>query len=112
MSDLVGGSADFNPILYLGYSFVHEEVHAIPHKTTVIKVDEETGRVLLEYVHGQTEWIEPNILQEELLSREANDDGTNLWTFSTVLDNKIEKLMEWTLRSYMSPEDPNYTPET
>ena len=85
MSDLVGGSADFDPITYLGYSFVRADAHDIPHKTTVIDVDEETGRVLLEYVHGQTEWVEPNILQEALLSREANDDGTNLWTFSTVL---------------------------
>ena len=78
MSDLVGGSADFNPIPYLRYSFVRADAHDIPHKTTVIDVDEETGRVLLEYVHGQTEWVEPNILQEALLSREANDDGTNL----------------------------------
>ena len=50
----------------------------------------ETGHVLLEYVHGQTEWVEPNILQEALLSREANEDGTDLWTFSTVLDHKTE----------------------
>ena len=90
MSDLVGGSADFDPIPYLGYSFVRADAHDIPHKTTVIDVDKETGRVLLEYIHRQTEWVEPNILQEALLSREANDDGTNLWTFSTVLDHKTE----------------------
>ena len=74
----------------VSYSFVRADAHDIPHKTTVIDVDEETGRVLLEYVHGQTEWVEPNILQEALLSRDANDDGTNLWTFSTVLDHKTE----------------------
>ena len=68
MSDLVGGSADFDPIPYLGYSFVHADAHNVPHKTMVIDVDEETGRVLLEYVHGQMEWVEPNILQEALLS--------------------------------------------
>ena len=90
MSDLVGGSADFDPIPYLGYSFVRADAHDIPHKTTVINVDKETGRVLLEYVHRQTEWVESNILQEALLSQEANDDSTNLWTFNTVLDHKTE----------------------
>ena len=48
MSDLVGGSADFDPIPYLGYSFVCADAHDIPHKTMVITVDTETGRVLLE----------------------------------------------------------------
>ena len=90
MSDLVGGSADFDPIQYLGYSFVRTDTHSIPHKTTVIDVDKETGRNLLEYIHGQTEWVKPNIVQEALLSHAANDDGTNLWTFSTVLDHKTE----------------------
>ena len=32
-------------------------------------------------------------------------------TFITRITYKIEKLMEWSLRSYMSPEDPNYSPE-
>ena len=36
MSDLVGGSADFKPVQYLGYSFVCVDTHDIPHKTTVI----------------------------------------------------------------------------
>ena len=62
MSDLVGGSADFDPVAYLGYSFVCADTHCIPHKTTVIDVDEETGHILLEYIHGETEWVEPNIL--------------------------------------------------
>ena len=78
MSDLVGGSADFNPIQYLGYSFVHADTDSIPHKTTVINVDKETGRILLEYIHGA------------LISHAANNDGTNLWTFSMVLDHKTE----------------------
>ena len=30
--------------------------------------------ILLEYIHGQTEWVEPNIVQEALLSHAANDD--------------------------------------
>ena len=32
-------------------------------------------------------------------------------TCITHITDKIEKLMEWSLRSYMSPEDPNYSPE-
>ena len=87
MSDLVSGSADFDPVAYLGYSFVCADTHGIPHKTTVIDVDKETGRILLEYILGQTEWVEPNILQRAFLSYAADDDRTNLWTFSTVLDH-------------------------
>ena len=56
----------------------------------VIDVDKETGRILLEYVHGQVEWVEPNILQEALLSHADNDDSSNLWAFSMVLDHKTE----------------------
>ena len=36
---------------------------------------------------------------------------THAKTYITRITDKIEKLMEWTLRSYMSPEDPNYSPE-
>ena len=73
MGDLVGGSADFDPIQYLGYSFVRMRIlTTFHHKTMVINVDKETGRILLEYIHGQTEWVEPNIVQEALLSHAAN----------------------------------------
>ena len=78
MCDLVGGSADFDPIQYLGYSFVRVDTHDIPHKTMVIDVDKETGRILLEYIHGQMEWVEPNIVQEAMLPHAANNDGTSL----------------------------------
>ena len=33
MSDLVGGSVDFNPVAYLGYFFVRADTHSIPPKT-------------------------------------------------------------------------------
>ena len=36
---------------------------------------------------------------------------THAKTYITCITDKIEKLMEWLLRSYMSPEDPNYSPE-
>ena len=90
MSDLVGGSLDFDPIPHLGYSFVHADTNGIPHMTMVIDVDEETGHILLEYLHGQVKWVEPNILQEALLSHADDDDSSNLWTFSMVLNHKTE----------------------
>ena len=75
MSDLVSGSADFDPVPYLGYSFVnadiHADIHGIPHKMNGHwHIDKETGRILLEYIHGQVERVEPNILQEALLSHD------------------------------------------
>ena len=90
MSDLVGGSTDFDPIPHLGYSFVWADTNGIPHKTTVINVDEKTGCILLEYIHGQVEWVEPNILQEALFSHADNDNSSDFWTFGTVLDHKTE----------------------
>ena len=78
MSDLVSGLADFDPVPYLGFSFVCVDTHGIPHQTMVIDVDKETGHILLEYIHGQVEWVEPNILQEALLSHADNDNGNNL----------------------------------
>ena len=36
---------------------------------------------------------------------------THAKTYITRITDKIEKLMEWTLRSYMLLEDPNYSPE-
>ena len=35
--------------------------------------DKETGRILLEYIHGQMEWVEPNILKEALLLHTDDD---------------------------------------
>ena len=36
------------------------------------------------------EWVEPNILQEALLSHTDEDDGSNLWKFNTVINHKTE----------------------
>ena len=71
MSDLVSGSADCDPVPHFGYSFVQTDANGIPHKTTVIDVDEETGRRLLEYVHRQVEWVEPSILQDSIIPQKC-----------------------------------------
>eukprot|EP00957_Ditylum_brightwellii_P196575 14977804-Ditylum_brightwellii.AAC.1 len=63
----------------------------------VIKVDEDTGNILLEYVHGGLELVEPYILQEMLLSRNQQEVEDYLWLFSktlnhrTVTNRKIEE---------------------
>ena len=59
---------DFDPTTALGISFVREDSRNVPTKTTVMEVDEETGRVLLEYTHGDLEWVQPNVIQEALLT--------------------------------------------
>ena len=63
---------DFDPTLHMGYTFVRDDKRSVPTKTTVVEVDKDTGRVLLEYISGELEWVEPNIVQEAILSR--NDD--------------------------------------
>ena len=52
----------------------------------MIEVDADTGRVMLEYAHGGLEWVEPNIIQEALLSRE--DAGVEMWTFEKILQHR------------------------
>ena len=59
----------FDATEHIGFEFVRNDKRKVPTKTKVIEVDEDTGKVLLEYVHGGLELVEPNILQEALLSR-------------------------------------------
>eukprot|EP00957_Ditylum_brightwellii_P140456 10701497-Ditylum_brightwellii.AAC.1 len=56
----------FNATEHIGFEFVHNDKRKVPTKTKVIEVDEDTGKVLLEHVHGGLELVEPNILQEAL----------------------------------------------
>ena len=90
MSDLVGGSANFDPIQYLGYSFVRADTHDIPHKTMVIDVDKEIWVYPLR-IHP---WAKGMGRTKHSAGSSAfaciQHDGTNLWTFSTVLDHKTE----------------------
>eukprot|EP00957_Ditylum_brightwellii_P041687 3157274-Ditylum_brightwellii.AAC.1 len=60
----------------------------VPTKTKVIEVDKDTGKVLLEYVHGGLELVEPNILQEALLSRTQQEDEDYLWSFSKIINHR------------------------
>eukprot|EP00957_Ditylum_brightwellii_P044396 3369313-Ditylum_brightwellii.AAC.1 len=68
--------------------FIHMDKRGIPTKATIMEVDEETGKVILEYIHGGLEVVEPNIIQEALLSREQSDDDNGLWTFSKILAHR------------------------
>eukprot|EP00957_Ditylum_brightwellii_P143853 10961355-Ditylum_brightwellii.AAC.1 len=54
----------------------------------MIEVDEDTGKVLLEYGHGGLELVEPTILQEALLSRNHQEDKDYIWFFSKILDHR------------------------
>eukprot|EP00957_Ditylum_brightwellii_P096029 7316208-Ditylum_brightwellii.AAC.1 len=55
-----------------------------------MEVDEKTGKLILEYIHGNLEVVESNIIQEALLSREQHDDDNGMWTFSKILDHRTE----------------------
>ena len=56
---------------------------------------------MLEYVYGGLELVEPNVIQEAILSREQDDDEDRSWTFDKVLahrtgqNGKIEVEILW-----------------
>ena len=77
---------DFNTSEHIGFEFIRKDQQDVPAKTKIIEVDEDTGRALLEYIHGGLEWVEPNVIQEALLSREQNDG--DLYTFSKILNHR------------------------
>eukprot|EP00957_Ditylum_brightwellii_P102781 7832712-Ditylum_brightwellii.AAC.2 len=58
----------FDAMEHIDFEFGCKDKHAVPTKVKVIKVDEDTRKALLEYVHGGLEWVEQNILQEALLT--------------------------------------------
>ena len=51
-----------------------------------MEVDPDDGRVLLEYANSELEWVEPNVVQEALLSR--GDQGAAFFTFSKILNHR------------------------
>ena len=89
LSDLSGGaSADIDTSDWKGMKFLMPDSRGVTTTTTVVEVDEETGKVLIEYAHGGEEWVMPNLVQEALLSQ--RDDGEQLWIFNKVLNHKNE----------------------
>ena len=62
---------------YIRLEFIHQDKHELPCTEKVIDVDKVTSKIILEYVHGGLRLIKPNTIQEELLSREQNEDGKN-----------------------------------
>ena len=76
-----------DPTLVIGASFVCKDMREVPSKTTVIEVDEDTGKILLEYSHGELEWVQPNVVQEALLER-SEEIEANLHTFKKILDHQ------------------------
>eukprot|EP00957_Ditylum_brightwellii_P002948 225362-Ditylum_brightwellii.AAC.1 len=65
--------------------FIHMGKKGVSTKATIMSVDKETCKVILEYIHGGLEVVEPNIIWEALLSREQHDDANGMWTFSKIL---------------------------
>ena len=59
----------FDATKHVGEQFVREDKQQILTETKIIEVDDDTGKILLEYIHGGLEWVEPNVVQEALLSR-------------------------------------------
>ena len=56
----------FNAQDHIGLEFVRKDWRDVPCKTKVIEVDEDTGKVMLEYIHGCLEFVDANIIQEAL----------------------------------------------
>eukprot|EP00957_Ditylum_brightwellii_P189333 14410789-Ditylum_brightwellii.AAC.1 len=80
----------FNPNKHIGMEFIHMDKKGVPTIATIMEVNEETGKVILEYMHGGLEMVEPNIIQEALLSREQHDDANKMWTFLKILNHWTE----------------------
>eukprot|EP00957_Ditylum_brightwellii_P012172 919449-Ditylum_brightwellii.AAC.1 len=72
----------FNAEEHIGMEFIRNNQRNVPTKTKVIEVNENTGKVPLEYVHGGLELVDANVIQETLLSRSQPEDADGLWTFS------------------------------
>lgn len=62
----------------------------------MIEVDEDTAKVMLKYIYGGIELVEPKNIQEALLSKLQDYGGNGLYIFtiilghSTVSNGKIE----------------------
>eukprot|EP00957_Ditylum_brightwellii_P190807 14526241-Ditylum_brightwellii.AAC.1 len=78
----------FDATEHIGFEFVHNDKCKVPTKTKVIEVDKDIGKVLFEYVHGGLELVEPNTLQEALLSRTQQEDEDYLCSFSKILNHR------------------------
>jgi len=81
---------EFDPNDHIGLQFIRRDNAGLAVSTKVVEVDDETGKVLLEFVHGGYEWVMPNIVQEALLSRVCDDDGSGFHSFKKVLNHKTE----------------------
>eukprot|EP00957_Ditylum_brightwellii_P068843 5225678-Ditylum_brightwellii.AAC.1 len=69
--------------------FIHTDRKGVPTKTTVAEVDADTSKVVLKYIHGRLDIVEPSVIQEALLSKEQGDEGNEMWTFSKILDHRM-----------------------
>ena len=75
----------------------------------VIQEFKEAGKYKLKGVSAPKCYLGGNLHQHKVDIYTCYE--THAKTYITHIIDKIEKLMEWSLRSYMSPEDPNYSLE-
>eukprot|EP00957_Ditylum_brightwellii_P103265 7870580-Ditylum_brightwellii.AAC.1 len=91
----------FDASKHIGLEFIRKDKYEVPTKAKVIEVDDETGKVMLEYIHGGLEVVGLNIIQESFLSKAQQDDADGFWMFSKVLNycvvsnGKIEVEIIW-----------------
>ena len=98
---------------------MRKDKRGVPTKVTVVEIDEDTEKVMLEYIHGGLELVAPNIIQEALLSRVQEDENNRAWTFDKVLGHRtgdngkveVEILWDngetsWEPLAFMRKEDP------
>ena len=68
----------FNVQDHIGLEFVRKDQRDVLCKTKVIEVDKDTGKIMLEYIHGGLEFVDANIIQEALLLRDQDEDADKL----------------------------------
>ena len=73
---------------HIGFEFVRKDSREVPTKAKVIEIDEDTGRVMLEYIHGGLEWVDPNVIQEALISQFQEGNETKIYSFKKILGHR------------------------
>jgi hypothetical protein len=95
LSDLrqIKNLPQIDPLEMTGFQFIKENDNGVPVRVTVDEYDESTGKFKVVHADDEEDWVDENVIQEALLSR--NDDGAHEWVIKKILANRKDgQLME------------------
>ena len=88
VNGVTSSNDQFDPNNHIELQFIQTDKNNVPTRTEVVEVDKDTGKVMLEYIHGGLEMVDPNVIQEALLAKEHHKDGDTLWVFNKILNHQ------------------------